>query len=77
MAGTSGHRVLDVLDVSDVGGTLAVARLEQRVVFDHRLVHTVEGDVAAVRGEVPAFVDVPFAAVDGLAEDNNMIGFLL
>ena len=63
MRGAAGHRVLDVLDRCD-----GRAGVHERVILHHALVHAVEGDVVAVRGDVLAFVDAPLAAVHRFAE---------
>ena len=65
MGGAAGHRVLDVFDRRD-----GRAGVHERIILHHALVHAVEGDEVAVRRDVLALVDAPFAAMHRLAKDN-------
>ena len=58
----AGHRVLDGLDSGDAG-----ADVYERVVGYHRLVHTVEAELAAVGTPEGTLADAKLVSVDGLA----------
>ena len=64
---TAGHRIFDVFNGRD-----GRSGVHERVILHHALVHAVESDVVAVRGDVLALVDTPFAAVNRFAEDDML-----